>query len=675
MTLIKRIQFVLGLVVILLMTTVISAQGGSQVRFVHAVPAAPAIDIYANGQLVIDALEFGQATTYVNAAAGIHNITVTATGTITPLWEQQITLGESSALTMIASSAADLQFIPFEDDLAALAEGNARFLLIHAIADGPAVDVVTMDNAPIAQNLDYNRSVGTFDVPAAVYDVAVLPAGGTMADAIVPALSLEFIEGTSNIAVVYGTPTEPQAMLLSAATEGSEADVALAENIVAAADLAESTAAPAPDLAESEIVISTPAPAQPTAAPVVVASADEGPTTARVILDPGANIQLRQYPDSEALSLGLAPSGTVFEVIGREGRPVALVEGLPPPPEAATYVDPAEGLPEDEDLDPEQVWLRVSYNTPDGGTILSWVNALYLDVRDFEGGRQRLADLDTVPRNLPGESVATEITPPSEAVDRVVAVVYNLDPGINLNIRRSPERDGEVLARIPNGTVLEFIGTNRGGDWVFVEYLPAEGGSVTGWAGALYIRYELNGERTDLEELEEEELLPAPVSENERGRVRGDVEAVIRPTADPLEDVVVADVALDAGANLHLRRDPDSASESLVLIPSGSRLQVSDITANNDWLQVTYEGTVGWIAADFVVLSYNGEFIEANNVSFTTTGEAVVSEGAAPVAVPQATAAPSNLNVEREEDPEEPVVFPTNTQVPGGPVATPGLGN
>lgn len=660
MAIVKRIQILAGLIIVLLMTTVTWAQDGSQVRFVHAVPAAPAIDIYANGQLVIDELEFGEATTYVNAPVGIHNITVTATGTITPLWEQQITVGEDSALTMIASSSADLQFTAFEDDLAALAEGNARFLLIHAIADGPAVDVVTLDNSPIAQNLEYNRSVGTFDVPAGVYDVVVLPAGGTLADAIVPSLSLEFVAGSSNIAIVYGTPTEPQAMLLSAATQGSEAAIELAENVVEGTDFAQSSVA-APDLSESEVVVSTPAPAVPTAAPVVVSGDDEGPATARVVLDPGANIQLRQYPDNDALSLGLAPSGTVFEVVGREGRPASLVEGLPPPPEAETYVDPAEGLDEDEDIDPEQTWLRVSYTTPDGGTILSWVNALYLDVRDAEGGRQRLADLDTVPLNLPGESIATEITPPSETEDRVVAVVYNLDPGVNLNIRRTPDSSGEVLARIPNGTVLEFVGTNRSGDWVFVEYLPAEGGSVTGWAGSLYIRYELNGQRTDLEELEEEELLPDTVDEDERGRVRGEIEQVVRPTADPLEDAVVADVALDAGANLHLRREPDSAAESLLLIPSGSRLQVSDITADNDWLQVTYEGTPGWIAADFVVLSFNGEFIETNQVSFTASGEAVVSEDGAPVLVPQATLAPAAL--------------PTNTADPTGAVGTPALGD
>jgi len=277
-------------------------------------------------------------------------------------------------------------------------------------------------------------------------------------------------------------------------------------------------------------------------------------------------------------------------------------------------------------------------------------------VRDGEGGIQRLADLDTVSGNFPGEAVATEITPPVEAEDRVVGVIYNLDPGINLNIRRTPETTGEVLARIPNGTVVEFVGviddsnSLEDADWVFIEYLPAEGGSVSGWVSALYIRYEWNGERTDFEELEDYELLPSRVEDDQRGEARGDVTPISRPTPDPLEDTVVAEVVLDSGSNLHLRRDPDSGAESLVLIPSGARLVVSDITSDRTWLNVTYEGTTGWIASSFVVLSYNGEFVETNEISFTASGEAVITEGAAPITIPLATPVVPEVEVEEAEE-------------------------
>ncbi|MCA9916030.1 MAG: SH3 domain-containing protein, partial [Anaerolineae bacterium] len=363
-------------------------------------------------------------------------------------------------------------------------------------------------------------------------------------------------------------------------------------------------------------------------------------TTGRVLLDPSANLQLRQRPSSDALSLGLAPSGTVLEVIGREGRPVALVEGQPEPPEAADYVDPAEGLAEDQDLDPATTWLYVSYETPDEGTITAWVLAQFLEVRDPDGDLQRIADLPTVPGNRAGEASGTELTPPPIPEDRVTATVYNLNPDARLNVRRTPTVEGEVLARLPLNTVVELIGfldptatadatptplpegtlpTNLADiEWAFVSYSPAEGGTITGWVSTLYVQYSWNGRRIDAEELFQRELVSF-ISAERIGEIGGGAQQAAVPTADPLEDAYVALVELDPTANLQFRRSPDAQSESLNLIPSGTQLIVSARNADGQWLKTTFEGETGWISANFVSITFNGDPVDINEIPVDAT--------------------------------------------------------
>jgi uncharacterized protein YgiM (DUF1202 family) len=807
----------------------VMAQGNANVRFVHAIPGAGAVDIYINGGIALSNVNFGEASTYLSVPAGEHTVTVTPTGIATPLWEQAISASDGQTATFIASDPSTLQFDAYLENLNTTEFGSTRLLLIHAVADAPEVDVVLAEpvmlngalqdaGTALANAMGYRAGFGDFDLPAQTYSVNVLVSGTS--DIVLENVDLKLTSGTSHIAIVYGTAAQPQALLTSAMATpndgdgfvrfahgivgapavdvyvndtllvpgltpdqpsqhiglpagehsvllraaGTEDEVisgslvvdgSAAQTVVAIADadgaqlasfaddisgvsgesvvasvinavpdatldvvldngtlLATGTAfgeasdvasfapvsampnfsltigdqtgaldsdsivfyggnyyniialagdtfnaprlviaptslqqglASAPggsviagavdavqpaDNTTSDVVdtAATPEP-QATTAPAdqpVSVDVPEDAVTARVLLDPGANLQLRQYPSPEAASLGLAPSGSTLIVTGREGAPVALVEGQEPPPEAADYVDPATLLAdEDEDLVPEETWLRINYQTADGGQIIAWVNALYLEVRDADGDLQRLADLETVGGNIPGEAVNTAVTPPPPPEERVTAIVINLNPDAALNVRRTPTIEGEVLARLSLNTITEFVGIiepNEDGEqnWYFISYLPAEGGVITGWASANFLTLQYNGNDTDLEELTVRELLDE-ISPEQRGEVAAGAPSVDIPTPDPLEDAYVAVVQLDPGANLQFRLSPDATSESLNLVPSGTQLIVSARTPAGDWLQATFEGQVGWIAADFVTLSFNGDFVEVEEVPVDET--------------------------------------------------------
>lgn len=791
----KTFSLIVLVIVSLLATTSMTfAQGSAEVRFIHAVPGAPTIDVYVNSQLAVANLDYGEASAYLNVPSGDVNVSAQAAGTADVVFSQTATVADGASVTMVASSASAPLFEAVPDDRRELSFGNSRFSIVHGIEGGPTVDVIFLaDGTVIADGLAYGASFGTFDVPADTYDLAVVPTGSD-ASASIADLSLALTAGTTHVVLVYGTPDAPEILVATAPTaagsdsglvrfvhavlgadavnvtvndsllipalsfespsehialpagshdvtirlddteiatatldvtageaqtvvvlgtpdspsvstfaddlSGLNADNALVSVINAIPDstinsitLGDGTSIasnlafdssssasnidagsqsfdvdltlgadsgvveipasvfyggsyynlvalpgnaftgpqlmaietsvlrglgeaadvtpveqPASDDTGGEVVVVTPAPV----------TSDEGVVTARVNLDPGANLQLRQYPSPQALSLGLAPSGSVFEVIGRRG-PSEYFEGEPAdePVDLSDFgeEDPAEGLEEEDDLAADATWLFITYDTPDGGAINAWVNAQYLQVFDAEGATQRLADLEMVRQNEAGEAVATEITPPSEAVDRVSVVVYNLDPGVQLNIRRTKGTDGEVIARVETGTVLSFVGIDEEADWVFVEYLSPDGGSITGWVSSQYVQFQFNGELSSLEEIEEEdETLISIMDEDERGEIRGDAERPALPTPDPLEDVVVGEVVLDAGASLQLRRTPTIEGESLDLIPSGTRLMIDGITQNEEWFNVTFEDVEGWVSTQYLVLSFNGEFVEIDEI-------------------------------------------------------------
>ncbi len=661
----KRLFALIAVLAMFLMGTSVFAQAADSavIRYVHALEDAPAVDIYVNGGLSYAGLEYGQATPYLPSAVGTQQLVVTVTGETDAVWEQVIDTAAASAYTLVVSSDNPLGFTAYSDDLNPLPIGRARLTAVHAAPEAPVVDIVLPDGREVIPNLEYNQPYGTLDIPAQNYEFVVIPDGGTVNDAIIPATAFPLATGTYYVAVAFGT-SNAEAMLLSAPTLAGEGDfgylrvvhavpdapavdvyannsliipalafeqgteyiavpagdydislteagttdevasasltieagtvnlaiaalagdeveinaVTGAESLVSAdqaaftvvnltgdAEVTSEVVEPSTDdltasvngdetalgltgvyggvyydvIAIEDAVIalppvsipftaegvpvalaSLPTP-EPTPVPeVVVATADPNvvlptptpepqvqaavPTatgpTARIMLNPGANLHLRRYPSSEAESLGLAPSGTILIVNGREGAPEPPSFFTPTPtpegaPEPTPYIDPVTLLAEDEDLDPAQTWLFVTYATPDGGTITAWVNALYVFITDARGRQVDLRELPTVPRNRSGEvnGQAAGVAPTQSPFRNVpVATIVGLLEGANLHLRRYANSQAESLALLPNGTQMIILGRSADDAWFQVEYQ-----GTVGWVAAPYVRVTFNDREYD----------------------------------------------------------------------------------------------------------------------------------------------------------------------------------
>lgn len=614
---------------VLLMTAPTQAAAGSGLlRVVHAIVGGPAVDVYDGSTLIIPSLAPEQASEHIALAAGTRTLALRPAGSPAEdsnvLVQADVTIEADSATTVVAMEATGAVVLGiYEDDITnALGGRQAVVSVVNTVVES-VVETFSIADLPITTQLSYAMASDAVAVApvsgSAEFTLNVNNQRGALQNSLPPLYGGVYY----NVVVVPGTPfSGPRALAFPTVLNATLGSAPNADQSLASAQpqLVVETPAPLP----TQPAIAATEPPTPAAQPAI--STDPNQITARVVLDPGANLQLRQNPSPDALSLGLAPAGSVLIVNGREGRPVALVEGQAPPPEAETYEDPVGLLPDDRtDLPATETWLNVTYNTPDGGRIVAWVLAQFLDVRNVRNERVRLRDLEPIARNIPGRAIATEVTPPPVPTDVLQAVVFNLDPGVSLNIRRLPSTEGEVLARVPAGTVFEFIGGEEEDRWAFIRYTTPEGGVIEGWVSTQYIQYQYNNRTYRLEEFKNlvsrttSQALYEIIPTDRLGSVRGPAPALTVPTVDPFRDQFVATVRLDPNANLQFRRNPDIASESLGLIPSGTQVIVTARTEAGDWLRAEYQGQIGWINANFVTVTFNRAAVNISDIPIDTT--------------------------------------------------------
>lgn len=634
------------------------------VRLVHGVPGAPAVSILLNNTVVAPALAFSNATDYLALPADEYTLAVRLPGSSDDLLTGTLSIAAGDRVTAVAIGTLEAFGIQrFDDDVRMMTADSALVNFINALPTG-SVNVALASGETLLNEVVAGEALSS-SLPATTDELVVTVSDGDVVTDVPLTLGGGIYGGVFyDVLVVASESGEAVALLLPPVSVAQSIASAPGDTVLV---MAEPTALPTevplvavlPTAAEQPAILATatPAPADllaPASTPLPAAPTPiptQGPPlpSARVQLDPGANLQLRQYPRSDALSLGLAPSGALLGVLGRPGQPTPPI-GATPDPSATPFADPAASLAANQDFDPAQTWLFVEYQTTDGGTINAWVNTLYLAVTTPEGEPQRLADLPTVPANRAGEALNTGVQSPTERQDVVTVTIINLDAGVNLNIRRTIGADGEALARIPVGTTTEFRGISEDGQWVFVRLTATDGGTVDGWISGTYAEFSFNGRPITVEDMLTRNLLNV-LPDDTRGGTSSGVAGPGLPTPNTLRDVVVGEVILDPGANLHLRRRANRDSESLSLVPAGTQLIVNGRNEVGDWLNVTFEGIDGWVSSQYLFLTRNGRSVELIEL---------------PV-VAQATATITPIGFIATPTPEGFVASPTPTLVGGLP--------
>lgn len=162
---------------------------GSDVRVIHAVADAPAVDIFVDGATTpaVDMFSFGSVTDYLNLADGAHTVTVAADAdnSVVVIDEAALSLEKGQSYSVLATgSLGDMDINPW----VVMEEGRrvateAKINIAHASYSAGNVDIyLTPDSdissaTPVLSDIPFLAASGSLSVAPGNYVVSVTPTG------------------------------------------------------------------------------------------------------------------------------------------------------------------------------------------------------------------------------------------------------------------------------------------------------------------------------------------------------------------------------------------------------------------------------------------------------------------------------------------------------------------
>ena len=173
----------IGALAVAVAPAIAAAADQGSVRFLHAAPGAPAVDIYVNGSKAVTHLGRGTITRYLDLDAGMYRYAIRAAGAPkrpnTIVLSGRLRVGADKVVTVavtdrVAGSQLKVRVIR---DPAERPFGAAHVRVVHLSADTPAVDVVVKGAGKVVSKLRFPNASPDLTLPAGTYTFYVRPAG------------------------------------------------------------------------------------------------------------------------------------------------------------------------------------------------------------------------------------------------------------------------------------------------------------------------------------------------------------------------------------------------------------------------------------------------------------------------------------------------------------------
>ncbi|MFC6756743.1 MULTISPECIES: DUF4397 domain-containing protein [Haloarcula] len=184
-------------------------QSDAEVRVIHAVADAPAVDVYVDGELVYEDVEFREESEYQTVPVGTQNVTVTpANDSETIVFEDEIDIEPGQATVAVGGerteNGGDFIARVLADD-AAPADNESAVRLAHLAPEAPAVDVTVAETGDVLfDDVEFNDATEYETVPAGNYTLEVRNATDSDDGEVVETVNVTVENGTAYTAVATG---------------------------------------------------------------------------------------------------------------------------------------------------------------------------------------------------------------------------------------------------------------------------------------------------------------------------------------------------------------------------------------------------------------------------------------------------------------------------------------
>lgn len=170
----------------------------TNVRVLHAVPKAPAVDIYIDNQLTIQGLSYKYVSKYLHLPAGKHTVDVYPEGTNeSPIISKGISFKPNTPYTVAAiQNIDDINLHPLVDH-PEVENDQTKLRFVHFSPAAPAVDVATKDGEILFTAISYTGLSNYKKLPPGKYEIQVYRHGTNDLLLTVPNLQLKANQGYS----------------------------------------------------------------------------------------------------------------------------------------------------------------------------------------------------------------------------------------------------------------------------------------------------------------------------------------------------------------------------------------------------------------------------------------------------------------------------------------------
>ena len=147
----------------------------SNIRILHAVPTATAIDIYANGNLIARNVSFSQLTKYSALPAGSYQFQLYAACTYDkPLLSQDIAITHGSNYTISVVTLQDnLYLFRLKDDNVPSTKISTFLRFINLSPNSPLLSLSLPNNIELFNSVEYLETTGYYMLSSGIYNLQV----------------------------------------------------------------------------------------------------------------------------------------------------------------------------------------------------------------------------------------------------------------------------------------------------------------------------------------------------------------------------------------------------------------------------------------------------------------------------------------------------------------------
>lgn len=146
----------------------------AQVRVAHLSPDAPAVDVWVDGALTLEDVEYKDFSGYLALDAGMHQVVVVAANTTTPaVIDAMVDVEAGINYTVAATGLLDDNSIApavFVDDLEPTS-GKAEIQFVHASPGTPPVDITLLDGTKLFANVMFGKDSTVLPVDGGAYSL------------------------------------------------------------------------------------------------------------------------------------------------------------------------------------------------------------------------------------------------------------------------------------------------------------------------------------------------------------------------------------------------------------------------------------------------------------------------------------------------------------------------